>query len=104
MPPGVLCNAAWDLKGCMAPLMWLGGDEIVEASLLGPANDGPGVPPTLEEEAVLLGDELEPQEAQEVTISLAECPETPKPKEPTEWSDVPSPPAPSSMASNSHSD
>ena len=45
-------------------LMQLDSDVIVEASLMGPADDGPRVPPTLQEEAVLLGDELESQEAQ----------------------------------------
>ena len=29
-PHTVLCNAAWDLQKCMAPLMCLEGDEIVE--------------------------------------------------------------------------
>ena len=63
------------VQGCMGPpkghgpLIQLDGDEIVEASLLGPINDRHVMPPTLEEEAVLLGDEPEPQEAQEVTMS-----------------------------------
>ena len=74
--------------------MWLDRDEIVEASLLGATNDRPGVTPTLEEEAVLLGKELEPQEAQEATTSPPECLEIPKPKEPTKQSDGLSPPAP----------
>ena len=51
----VLCDAAWDLQRCMVPLMHLEGDEIMEALLLGPADDRPGMSPTLEEEAVLLG-------------------------------------------------
>ena len=42
MPPRVLCNAAQDLQRCMAPLMWLDRDEIVETLLLGPTDDGPG--------------------------------------------------------------
>ena len=54
------------------PLMQLASDEIVEASLLGPANDKPLMPPTMEEDAVLLGDEPEPQEAWEVTTSSPE--------------------------------
>ena len=43
---------------------------------------------TSEEEAVLLGNELEPQEAQEVTMSSLECPKTPELEEPTEGSDT----------------
>ena len=43
----------------MAPLMWPDRDEIEEASLLGPADDGLGAPQTLEE-AILLGDEPKP--------------------------------------------
>ena len=58
MPPGVLCNAALDLQRCMVPLMHLEGDEIVEASLLGPTYDRPRMSPMLAEENVLLGDEL----------------------------------------------
>ena len=69
MPPRVLYNAAWDLQWYMAPLMWLDRDEIMEASLLGPTDDGTGVSLTPEEEAVLLGEELEPQQAQEATMS-----------------------------------
>ena len=33
---GVLCDAVWELQRCMAPLLALNGDEIVEASLLSP--------------------------------------------------------------------
>ena len=68
-------------QGCMAspkvhgPLMQLGGDEIVKALLLGPTNDRPIMPTTMEEEAVLLGDEQEPQEAQEVNTSSPQHPE-----------------------------
>ena len=53
----------------MPPLMWLDGDEIMEASLLGPANDKPIMFPTMEEKAVLLGDEQELQEVWEGTTS-----------------------------------
>ena len=62
MPPGVLFNVMWDHQQCMAPLMWLDRDEFMEASLLGPTDDRIGGSPTLEEEVVLLGEELEPQE------------------------------------------
>ena len=43
----------------MAPLMSLSGDDIVEASLLEPMGDERGTSPTPEEEATLLGEELE---------------------------------------------
>ena len=100
-PPRVLCRAEWDLQRCMAPLMWLDSDEIIEASLLGPANNRPITPPTTGEEAVLLGDEPEPQEALEVTTLPPEHPKTPKLEEAAEQSDTPSPPVPPPMASNS---
>ena len=35
-PAGVLCDAAQELQRCMAPLLALNGDEIVEASPLSP--------------------------------------------------------------------
>ena len=101
MPSRVLCDAAWDLQRCMVPLMHLEGDEIVEALLLGPTDDGPRTSPTLAEEAVLLGDEPEPQEA--TTFPCEHLEETPKPEEPVEWSDAPCLPAPSAIASGSSS-
>ena len=48
-PPKVLCDVAQDLQRCVAPLMWLEWNEIVEASLLGPTDNGPGAPQTSEE-------------------------------------------------------
>ena len=57
MPPRVLCKTAQGPQRCMATLMWLDSDEIMEASLLGPADERPIMPPTAEEEAVLLGNE-----------------------------------------------
>ena len=104
MPSGVLCNAAPDFQRSIAPLMWLDGDEMLGSSLFGPADDRPGIPPMLEDEAVLLGDKPELQEALKVTTFPHECPETLKHKEPAKQSDTPSPPAPSAMASNSYSD
>ena len=86
----------------MASLVQWDRDDIVEALLLGPGNDGPRMPQTSEEEAVLLGDELEPQEAQKFTTSSPEYPETPEPEEQTEQFDTLSPPALSPTASNSH--
>ena len=37
------CAMQQGLSRCMAPLMWLDRDEIVEALLLGPTDDGPGM-------------------------------------------------------------
>ena len=68
-PTGVLCDTAQELQRCMAPLMCLNGKEIVEASLLELMDDEPGTSPTLEEEATLLGEELEMHEAQDATTS-----------------------------------
>ena len=64
MPPRVPYQAEQDLQRCMAPIKQLDGDEIVEASLLGPTDDRPITPLTTEEEAVLLGNELEPKKLQ----------------------------------------
>ena len=82
----------------MAPLMHLDEDEIVEALLLGPTDNEPITSPTPEEEAVLLGDELEPLEAQEATSFPCEHPEAPEPEESAEWSDALCLPAPSATA------
>ena len=62
----------------MEPLMCLDGDGIMGALLLGPTDDGPRTSPTPEEQAVLLGDELEPLEAQEATTYPSEHPGAPK--------------------------
>ena len=80
VPTGVLCDVVWKLQRCMAPLMSLSGDDIVEASLLEPAGEEHRTSPTLEEEAFLLGQELELLEAPKAA-SLPECPEIPKPAE-----------------------
>ena len=42
----------------MAPLMTLSSDDIVELSLLKPMGNKHRTPPTLEEEATLLGEEI----------------------------------------------
>ena len=55
-PTGVLCDVAWELQQCMAPLVVLNGDEIVEASLLRPIEAEHRTFPTPEEEATVLGD------------------------------------------------
>ena len=44
MPARVLSKAAQDPQRCMVPLMQLESDEIIEASLLGPADDRPITP------------------------------------------------------------
>ena len=54
-PTGVLCDVAQELQWCMAPLLVLNGDKIVEASLLRPIEGECRTPPTPEEEAALLG-------------------------------------------------
>ena len=80
----------------MAPLRSLSEDNIVEASLLESMGDEFRASPTSEEEATLLGEDLELPEALEAAASLQECPENPKPEEPTEQIYTLSTPAPSS--------
>ena len=63
----------------MAPLITLSEDDIMEASLLKPTEEECGTSPTLEEEAILLGEEVKPPE---VPGSLPECPEIPRFVEP----------------------
>ena len=58
VPAGILCELARELQRCIAPLMTLSGDDIMEASLLKPMADDQGTPPILEEEAALLGKEI----------------------------------------------
>ena len=57
---GILCEAARELQQCMAPLMTLNGDNIVEASLVRLTWEELGSSPTPEEEPTLLSkdDEL----------------------------------------------
>ena len=45
VPEGILCESAWEPQKCMATLMYLSGDDIVEASLLKPMGDEHGTPP-----------------------------------------------------------
>ena len=61
----------------------LNGDDIVEVLLLEPTGKELRTSPTPEEEAILLGEELEPLKAPEAAVSLPECLETPEPVEPT---------------------
>ena len=94
-PSGALCNAAWYLQKCIAPLMHLDRDEIVKTSLWGLTDNGQGASPTLVEEVVLLKDE---PEVQEVTMfphgDLGES----NSEDPIVWSDALHPPAPSTEA------
>ena len=92
----VLCNVAQVLQKCMAPLMCLNRDEIVEASLLEPMGNKPRTSPNLVEEATLLGEELWTPDAPEATASLQECLEFPEPEEPIKQIGALSTPAPSS--------
>ena len=55
-PVGILCDVAWKLQWCMAPILVLNSDKKVEAALLRPVEGECGTSPTLEEEATLLGD------------------------------------------------
>ena len=51
----VLCNVVRDHQRCMEPLMYLKGDDILEALLLEATDNEPGASPTPAEEAALLG-------------------------------------------------
>ena len=77
---GALCIVAQELQKCMAPLMNLNGDDIVEASLLELIGNELRTSPTLEEDAALLGEELKPPEVPEAAGSLHKCPETSEPE------------------------
>ena len=66
---GVLCNVAHELQKCMAPLINLTVDDIVEVSLLESPGEESETSPTLEEEATLLDKEHEPLEAPEAAAS-----------------------------------
>ena len=54
-PTGVLCEAAWELQLCMAALLVLNSNEIVEPLLQKAVEGECGTPLTPEEEAALLG-------------------------------------------------
>ena len=76
VPIRVPCDSVTELQRCMASLMCLSRDKIEETSLLGPAGEECGTSPTLEEEAILLGEEPEPLDDPEATY-LPECLEIP---------------------------
>ena len=81
VPSGVLCSMLRDLQRCMEPIMWLKGNNILEASLLEVADYEPGVSPNQAEEATLLGKDPRPQEAWKTTTHPPDCPEeTPEPR------------------------
>ena len=70
----------WPMTSRDAPLMHLQGDDMLEASLLGAADNKPGMSSILAEEAVLLGDPT-PQVTHAATTHPSDCPEeTPEPK------------------------
>ena len=81
---GVLCSSVKELQRCIASLMCLSGDEIVEASLLDPTGEEDRTSPAPEEETALLGEEPKPPETPKAT-SLPECLEIPEATEPSEW-------------------
>ena len=104
MLTGVLYDVVQELQMCMAPLMNLNGDDIVEALLLEAMRNEPRTCPIPEEEATLLGEELELPDTPEATASLQECPETPVPKEPTKWINAVNIPADVAPTSKPHHD
>ena len=57
---GILSKSAVQLQNCMAPLITLSSDDIVEVSLLKPMGEEHGTCLTLQEEATLLGEEIKP--------------------------------------------
>ena len=52
---GILYRAIRELQQCMAPLVTINGDDVMEASMLRPVGEESGPSPTLEEETTLLG-------------------------------------------------
>ena len=83
---GILCEAARELQQCMAPLMTLNGDDVVEASLLRPTGKELGPSPTPEEKTTLLGKEDGSSEKPRPTLRHSEIPRL---VEPAEWVTAP---------------
>ena len=98
-PAAILCDTAWELQRCMAPLMTFNGDDIVEASLLKPTGEEQGTSPTLKEKAALLGKEVKPPE---VLGSLQEYQVIPRFVESAEQSTTPSASSSSPTSQCSH--
>ena len=71
---GVLCLAIRELQQCMAPLMTINGDDMMEASLLGAGEEESGPTPTLDEEIALLVEGDGPLEALGPAPKQAETP------------------------------
>ena len=94
-PAGVLYNAAQELQRWMAPLMCLNRDEIMEVLLLEPTDEKARTSPILEEEAALLGEEME------LYLSCLPSLGAPEPEKLTEKFDAPSTPASSSRTPTS---
>ena len=61
MPSDVLCGMAQALQRCMAPLMQLEGDDVLEVLLLESTDNEPMASLTPAEEASLLGRFLNPK-------------------------------------------
>ena len=80
---GILCEAAREQQQCMAPLMTLSGDDIVEASLLRPTGEELRPSPTPEEETALLGEEDGPSGVPGPTPRHSEIPRLVEPAEQT---------------------
>ena len=68
MTQGDLCESVWVLQKCMAPLLALIGDEIVEASLLRPIGEEHRTSPTPEEKAALMGEVKLPKVPEQLEV------------------------------------
>ena len=70
--PGIMCGTVWDLQRCLVPLVPLDEEDIWEAFLLMSVGDEPVASLT---PALLLSEDLEPQEAQASALCLPVQPE-----------------------------
>ena len=59
-----MCGTVYDLQRCLAPILQLEEEDFLEASLLESAEEEPMASPTPAEEALLLGEDPEPQGVQ----------------------------------------
>ena len=62
--PSITCGPVRDLWECLVTLLPLHNEDIWEDFLLESAGDEPMASPTPAEEALLFGEDMEPQEAQ----------------------------------------
>ena len=92
-------GAARELQWCMAPLMTLKGDDVVEASLLRPTGEVLGSSPTPEEEAALLNKEDAPATVSDPSPRPLEIPRL---IEPGEWATTPTASAKPQFAPKPH--